>query len=166
MIVKAHIEKDLKRLNKLYNDSIATSSADDPVYYSKLAVLEFSGWVEESFDSIAIRAAKGKLKNDKFQKILKKEIRNNSGFTYDNNFIPMLSKAVGLPTCEKLHLEFDVDGSISILKSELNAVLEQRRKAAHVNIANTTISFDAPSTSLGRLAKVYPVLRRMYSWFC
>ena len=166
MIIKVHIERDLRRLNRLYNDSMAASSPDDPIYYSKLAVLEFSGWVEESFDAIAMRSVKSKLKTVKFQNLSKEAIKGNSGFTYDNNFIPMLSKVVGLPACEKLHEECESDGSISILKSELNAVLEQRRKAAHVNLANTTISFDAPSVSLGRLLKVYPILRKMYSWFC
>ena len=169
MIVKVHVEKDLRRLNALYNASIASSSSDDPVYYSKLAVLEFSGWVEESFDAIAIRAAKGKLKTTKFQNILKEVVKKNSGFTYDNHFLSMLSKVVGLPACEKLHREMDSDGSIAILRAELDAVVQQRNKAAHINLANTTVSFDTPSIYLGRqgrLNKVYPVLRKMYSQFC
>ncbi len=166
MIIKTYIERDLKRLNRLYNDSMATLSPEEPIYYSKLAVLEFSGWVEESFDSIALRSVKNELKTAKFQKLMKDVIKSNSGFTYDNNFMPMLSKIVGLPTCEKLHEELEIDGSISILSLNLTECWEQRRKAAHVNLANTTISFDAPSVSLGRLLKVYPILRRLYSWFC
>ncbi|QEF97896.1 hypothetical protein Mal15_19420 [Stieleria maiorica] len=166
MIVKAHIEKDLKRLNRLYTESLTGASSDVPIYYSKLAVLELAGWLEESFDLIAFRAMKGKVSPGKFQNLVDDAVKKNHGFNYDNNFLVMMAKLIGLTHCEKLDRHLDSDASLSILRSELNALQQQRRTAAHVNIARTTLAFDAPSVSLARMQKVYPILRGIYRWFC
>ncbi len=166
MIVKRHIEKDLQRLHTLYSDSVSRPDPAVPVYFSKLGVLELTGWVEESFDIIAARAAKGRVKESKFQERVRLAIRNNHGFSYDNNFIIMMAKIIGLSECERLERHLNSDGTLDVLKGELNAVLEQRRKAAHVNLARTTIAFDSPSVSLGRLRRIYPIIKGVYSWFC
>lgn len=166
MIAKGPVEKDLKRLNRLYQGSVSGADATIPIYFSKLAVLELTGWVEESFDIIAMRAAKGRVKSTRFEEYLLKAIEDNHGFAYTKNFIPMMARIIGLPECEKLHEHLDENGSVGILDGQLGYLLDQRRKAAHVNIARTTITFDAPSVTLNRLQRIYPVLRSMYRWFC
>ncbi|MEQ9587972.1 MAG: hypothetical protein RJS97_08460 [Parvibaculaceae bacterium] len=166
MIVKRHIEKDLKRLQALYTDSIAGPDADIPIYFSKLAVLELAGWIEDAFDLIAARAVKHRVKSTKFDKLAKSTIKRNHGFAYDGNFLTMMAGLIGLPECEQLEQYLDSDGSLSILTSELDAIVNQRRVAAHVALAHTTVGFDSPSVSLGRLAKIHPIARDIYSWFC
>lgn len=166
MILRKHIENDLKRLDGLYSQSLLGADARVPIYYSKLAVLELSGWVEESFDLIAKRAIKGKLKSKKFKDLLDTAISRNYGFDYDSNFLGMLMKVVGLEPCERLHGHLNVSGKHAVLTNELNAMIGQRRKAAHVHLASTTTSFDAPSVSLARMRKLFPILRDMYRWFC
>lgn len=166
MIVKTRIENDLKRLNRLYAASMTGRRADVPLYYAKLAVLELAGWIEESFDDIARRSLKGQLASAKFHQLLENAIDHNHGFSYDGNFLKMMAQLIGLPECERLHSLLDSDGTLSVLKAELEALLTQRRTAAHVNLANTKLAFDAPSVSLGRLARIYPILRRIYRQFC
>lgn len=165
MIVKRHIENDLKRLQVLYADSMNGPDADIPVYFSKLGVLELAGWIEEAFDSIADRAVKYRVKTAKFDKLVKTAIKNNHGFSYDDNVLTMMAKLIGLPECERLERYLDSDGSLSILTSELNAVINQRRVAAHVTLYRTTVGFDSPSVSLGRLRAIYPIVRDIYRWF-
>ena len=50
MVNYTDIEAKLQRLDTEYNNSILDS--DLPIFYSKLAVIEFSGWMEDSVDSI------------------------------------------------------------------------------------------------------------------
>ena len=166
MILRKYIEEDLKKLNHLYLNSVAGPDPKVPVYYSKLAVLELCGWVEESFDLIARRAVKGKLKVEKFTKLRDNAIKKTHGFHYDNHFLAMLTNVGGLEMCEHLHMHLDATGSHAVLTGELNAISEQRGRAAHTNLANTRATFDAPSVTLGRLTRMYPVLREMYGWFC
>eukprot|EP01047_Picozoa_sp_COSAG01_P044584 COSAG01_NODE_4044_length_5408_cov_1.746468_7_plen_167_part_00 len=166
MIPRKQIETGLKNLDQLYNTSMAGADPTEPIYYSKLAVLELTGWIEESFDIIAYRAIKNELTTVKFSNIAQDAVKKNSGFNFDNNFLTMLQKLIGVVECERLHEYLDSDGTLARLRAELNAVFKQRCKAAHVNIARTTVAFDAPSVSLGRLRIVYPILREMYSYFC
>jgi len=166
MISKGPLEADLKRLNRLYQSCVAGADRSLPIYYSKLGVLELTGWVEESFDIIANRAAKGRVKTPEFQKKVATAIKKTYGFEYDQHFLFMMAKIVGVPECEKLHAHFDRDGRVSTLAAQLDALVEQRRKAAHVNVARTAIRFDAPSVTLGRLKQIHPILREMYRWFC
>ena len=166
MIVKRHIETDLKRLQVLYSASIVGSDPSIPVYFSKLGVLELAGWIEESFDLIAKRSVKRRVNTRKFGKLVKKAINDNSGFLYDSNFLKMMAKLIGMPECEKLETYLASDGSLSILTSELKALVTPRRIAAHVPLAYTGIIFDSPSVSLNRLSRIHPILKDIYSWFC
>jgi hypothetical protein len=169
MIIKKHIETDLKRLNHLYLSSVSGADTTIPIFYSKLAVLELCGWIEESFDLIAKRAISGKLKEEKFKKLLESAIKENHGFDYEVHFLRMLSKIVGLGKCEQLHLHLRSTGKDAILVSELNHVKNQRTTAAHVPIFKTLANkntFDAPSKTLARLYTVYPIIKEMYGKFC
>lgn len=166
MIIKRHIEIDLKRLNELYNTSVHGADPRVPVYFSKLALLELSGWIECSFDLIASRAVKRRIKSVRFEKLVNQAIKKNHGLGYEDNFIDMMAKLVGLPACEILEKHLDSTGSLAVLKSELDAIIVQRRVAAHVALVHTTVGFDAPSVTLVRLKKVYPVVKDIYSWFC
>lgn len=167
MIAKGPVEEDLKRLNRLYQASLSGSdTAAIPIFYSKLAVLELSGWVEGSFDLIAHRATKRRLHTEAFKKKALDAIRQNHGLTYASNFIPMMIKIIGLPECEQLDRDPHSDGRASLLNNELGTLRSQRIKAAHVNLAQTTIAFDSPSVTIDRLQRIHPILRDMYRWFC
>lgn len=166
MIVKRHIETDLKRLHVLYSASIVGSDPNIPVYYCKIGVLELAGWIEESFDLIAKRSVKRRVNKKKFRKLVEKAINDNSGFLYNPNFLKMMAKLIGIPECEKLETYLASDGTLNILTSELEALATPRRIAAHVPLAFTGITFDTPSVSLGRLSKIHPILKDIYSWFC
>ena len=166
MIIKRYIEADLKSLDVLYTNSISGPDSRLPTFYSKLGVLELAGWLEDSFDKIARRSVKWSISSPKFNKLLESAIKQNHGFAYDENFISMMSKIVGLFRCEVLEAELDRHGGLAVLTSEINSITTQRRVAAHVARVHTTVGFDAPSVSLARLHKIYPIVREIYSSFC
>ncbi len=81
MITKSYLFKTLNRLDKLYNDS---TTDDKKIFYSKLALIELCGWIEETMDDIVLRCAKRCLKSPANQKFIKDEIiKPNSNFQYE-----------------------------------------------------------------------------------
>lgn len=164
MIVKKHISRTLKDLDDRYNGAIHCSSIDESIYYSKLAILEYCGWIEEAFDNIVRRSVKGKLKTQSYKQMLETSvIGNNHGFQYKENFRPMLTRSIGLAAMEKVEKELDKSGKLSILISELEAVKRDRDSAAHTWTHNATRTYPSPSITRFRLEKIYPITREIYS---
>ena len=164
MIYKKHICNSLSDLNKRYDFSLTLSDSKDSIYFSKLALLEYCGWIEESFDLIILRSIKNKLQQKKFKDIINAAIKKNSGFQYESNFRPMLITAIGVNEVEKLEKKIDANGSIQVLISELHALKEDRNSAAHGWIRGTTRLYPAPSILISRLNKVHPIIKSIYSY--
>lgn len=164
MIVKKHISKTLKDLDDRYNIAMSSSSLESSVYYSKLAVLEYCGWIEESFDKIVRRTVKDKLKTAEYRNLLENNIiKRTYGFRYVENFRPMLISSIGLVAMENLESQLVRKGFLDVLKSELCTVKLERDSAAHTWINNTTRTYSAPSVTKARLEKIYPIAREIYS---
>ena len=60
MIARSYIKSTLEELDKLYNQA---SSQKKAIYFSKLALMELCGWIEESLDNIVIMHANRNLKD-------------------------------------------------------------------------------------------------------
>lgn len=163
MIVKKNISKTLKDLDRRYNDALFSSSAEDSIYFSKLAILEYCGWIEDTLDKIVRRSVKNKLKTPPYTDMLRSTIKDNSGFQYKQNFRPMLTKVIGLVEMEYIEKELEKTGNLAILISELEAVKKDRDCAAHTWIKNATRTYPAPSTTKSRLENIYPITREIYS---
>ncbi len=164
MVIKKHIYITLKSLDRKYQGTLFSSNVNEPVYYCKLATLEYCGWIELTFDDIINRALKNQLRSRDFKKILEKEIiGRTNGFQYDRHFRPMLISAVGLKRAESIELELKRSNDFNTLESELSSMKEFRNRAAHTWIQNTTRTFPAPSDLLRRFDLIYPILRQIYS---
>lgn len=164
MVVKGHILKSIEGLDKRYNQALGSANPQDSIYYSKLAVLEYCGWLEESFDLIVRRALKGKLRTQPYKQMLEDGvIGNNYGFQYKENLRPMLIRAVGLSRMESLETSLNRSGMLPVLISELESVKNDRNSAAHTWINGPTRTYPAPSVTKARLEKVYPIAKELYS---
>jgi len=167
IIVKKYILATLKDLDRRYNTSLTSSSPTESVYYSKLAILDYCGWLEDSMDLIIKRSVNNKLKTQTFRQILKdRVIGNNFGFQYKENFRPMLIQAVGLQKAEKIHEILNSTGKLLIFENELSSVKQFRNDAAHTWLSGTTMTYPAPSLIIGKLNTTYPILRLIYSEVC
>ncbi len=164
MLVKKHILNTLKALDIKYNQALLTPNPLEPVYFSKLAILEYCGWIEESFDLIVRRSVKGRLKTDVFKNMLNQSvIENTYGFEYKKHFRPMLSRAIGLRDMEIVEGALIDKGQLDKLTSELDTIKKLRDNAAHTWINGTTMSYPAPSYIKTRFEIIYPIMKGIYS---
>ena len=144
----------LQTLNDL-DSSFKTSIPPLDSFYSKLALLEVCGWIEEAMDEIWLNCLRYKIKNTNHQDLIEKSIKDNSAFDYEKNFKKILLLIIGLMNIEKLEKKVDAH-KFQQLKSELGNLKKSRNSAAHTHFqVGITPSFDAPSTTLRRFQRVY-----------
>lgn len=159
MIAKSYIESTLKELDKLYNQA---SSQKKAIYFSKLAVIELCGWIEETVDEIILRHANRKLKNNDNKTYCKERIiKNNYGFQYLQNIRPMLISLIGLISVEKLEDELEKNAQITILKNNLGNLKLSRNEAAHTHLKGITRNYNAPSKTIGDFNRISIVLEKL-----
>jgi hypothetical protein len=148
------ISTTLTELDTLYNSNPGQAS-----YFSKLALLELCGWIEQTMDSILIDCANTKLidpSNINF--VTNNVIKRTYGFHYEDHFRPMLMKLIGLITLEKIETTLKTTGDLPLLTSQLGSLRANRDQAAHTAISGVTHSYDAPSRILGYLTRIHPIL--------
>lgn len=163
MIVKKHILKTLNDLEFNFDKALSLPNPQDSVYYSKLAVLEYSGWIESALDTIARRAIKRKLKNNIFKQMHNDIVNGNYGFNYKNNFRPMMIRTVGIVRMEELEQYLVKKQQFYQFESELNSIKIYRDDAAHTWINDATKTYPAPSVTRESLLKLFPIVRSLYS---
>ena len=83
------IEAKLLRLDTEYNNSIF--DPDLPIFFSKLAVIEFSGWMEDSVDSILYNYIDNHIVDSTVKENIKKNVKGNFGFNYYSNLFKQYS---------------------------------------------------------------------------
>lgn len=158
MVSKTSILKNLSIISKLYNK---TSNPKEALFYSKLAILELCGWIEESMDNIVENCANRKLRNNDNLKFLEKEIiKRVHSFDYHNNFRKMLMQVIGLIRLEIIESKVD-QTKLELMKVSLNALKEQRDPVAHTHIKGITLRIDAPSITKQRIVNVYEGLKNI-----
>ena len=155
MIVKGYITATLEELEALYNRH---QSVKKDIYYSKLALLELCGWIEESFDSIAKTSVNKNLKTDKYRGLLKEVIKYNHGFQYNGNFVPMLMKTVGLQKIERVEVQIG-GANVQVLSTVLGNLKKIRNDHAHTFIRGTTTSIQSPSVTNSQFLQIYRIIK-------
>ncbi|PZV28151.1 MAG: endoribonuclease [Snowella sp.] len=160
MIEKDDIEQTLQELENIYDLAIERGDSQKIlVFYSKLAILELCGWIEESLDIIILDYAENKLKNRNNQKYIEDLVKRNYGFDYENNFRKMLIQMIGLIFVEKLEHNLEERGSIiTQFKSELGSLKNTRNSAAHTHISEILPIYDAPSITKRNFQRIYQLL--------
>jgi len=156
MISKTNIQQNLFNIRSLYNSE---PSLKRSLFYSKLALLELCGWIEESMDEIIIRCARRYLKSYDNLSIAKSEIvKKTYGFNYKIHFRKMLMKTIGIINLERLEKSYN-QSNFSLLKSNLDSLKTCRDSEAHTHIKGTTHRIDSPSVTIDRFFIVYEGLK-------
>ncbi len=159
MVDKTQIENNLTEINALFQRHIGDNEAP---YYSKLAILEACGWIEESMDNIAQECANKHLKEPKNIKFVKSLVKRTYGFHYEDDFRDMLIQIIGIINVEKLERAFD-QRKFTQMTSSLGVLKQRRDDQAHTYIKGTTPRIDAPSWTKRRFQDVYEGLRDIES---
>ena len=156
MIAKTYIEQSLNDLERRYRKA---TTQKEPLYLSKLAVLELCGWLEISIDDLVCRAVRRSIKNATVVQTFENDVvRPVHGFHYKKHFRKLMCSAIGEI---KVH---DIERSMDQLKlqqliSELNALSTNRNALAHTYIKGVTQNIDAPSRTIRRFRVAYASLK-------
>lgn len=156
MIAKSYINENLYSLDRLYNKSTGNKKK---LYYSKLALLELCGWLEESMDDIALRSSSRVLKDASSKKYFSdRVVKRTFGFEYEKHFKNMIVSLIGLTGWEKLEKKIDTAVLITF-KATLGNLKAMRNKEAHTHLKGTQRLVDAPSLTINNFEKLYKGLK-------
>lgn len=127
--------------------------------YSKLAVLEFCGWIEVSLDDLWLDYVQRKLVNPDNIKRINRIINKNYGFEYDNNIYPTMCSVLGVNNWENILDSFPTTAFIN-MKSVLSSYKDSRNQAAHTNtIPGVTHTYWAPSVVQNDYMRIKPAFQ-------
>ena len=135
-----------------YLDSTYLASMSDPllpILLSKTALIEFSGWIEQSMDQILYDYLDSHICETYIIKYIKDQIKKNYGFKYENNILRILSITIGAYNLENVFDKIN----INLLKTLLDKYSNKRNNAAH-----THTTYDAPSVILNDFKCVKPII--------
>ena len=156
MITKSYILENLESLEKFYNKS---SSGKKGLFFSKLAILELCGWIEESMDDIVRRSSIRKLNNANNRSFIEKSvIKRTYGFEYNSHFRNMLIDLIGIINVEKLENKLD-PVKFQLMTSTLDTLKIIRNTEAHTHIKGITKRIDAPSLTKSRFLPIFEGLK-------
>lgn len=131
-VVKKHIDERLRnliRLSKQEYRSTHSLSYISQLQFSKLAVLDLSGWIEITQDEIIKNILKRKnISVADINKFEKDHIKSNTSLVM-NNFGVMIKVAVGYS--DFLIMKHRLGSDYDILSSKLGSLREMRRELAH-----------------------------------
>jgi len=151
MIAKSYLQKTLDKLEKLYNGSISTAEG---LFYSKLALLELCGWIEESMDEIVQTCCHRMIKDKKERKEITEFISKNHSFEYDPHFRRMLGQIIGRKGLITFEKKVDL-AKLQRLQATLSILKKARDNEAHTHIKGTTKRLDAPSVTKANYLLIY-----------
>jgi hypothetical protein len=156
MVSKTSILYNLKRLRSLYDK---TTDPKNSLFYSKLAILELCGWIEESMDDLAIKCAKRELKVKGNISFIEGNIIDKTyGFEYKKHFRFMLMSLIGLIALEAIEKRID-QTKLQNFKSSLGNLRNYRDGEAHTHLKGVTRRLDAPSVTITNFQYVYEGLK-------
>lgn len=155
MVNYTDIEAKLQRLDTEYNNSIL--DPDLPIFYSKLAVIEFSGWIEDSVDSIVYDYIDNHIVDPIVKKNIKENVNGNYGFKYYSNLFKVFTSVLGVDTWENIEDKLKPQNLVDLV-NVTSTFTGIRNKAAHSSIVVTT-TFSSPSSTIAAYNKVKPAMK-------
>lgn len=156
MIDYISIKDTLNKLEPEYNASIDIQLT---ILYSKLAVLEFCGWIETNVDDMLFSYIDSHVCTNDCSKKIKAIIKKNHGFSYENNLFPMLCSTLGINNLENIIDKIPI-GDFQNFQSITDVYSIERNKAAHTDTpVGTTKRYNAPSRVLSDYKLIIPAIK-------
>lgn len=153
------IETILVALESQYSSSILSTDLTLPIAYSKLAVLELGGWIEESVDVILYNYIDNRLLTNDCKDRIKSIIKKNNGFTYKDHVFHLFICTLGANNWENI-VDIVGNSQISMLDSKFATYTEQRNKAAHT-YQLVTPRYYAPSQVITDFRTIRPIMEKI-----
>jgi|SRR5579872_3788903 len=152
MISQSYITGNLQAINRSY---LAATSQRESLFFSKLAILELCGWIEESMDDVVMRCAMRHLKELGNRAYCRDEFVNKTyGFDYHKNFRFMLIRLLGLVNVENIEARVN-QTKRDRMTAALSSLKAQRNLEAHTHVKGTARSINAPSVTIAQFRPLY-----------
>lgn len=159
MINKTQIENNLTQINALYQKYMGYKEA---LYYSKLAILEVCGWIEESIDDVVLGCVNKQLTETKNLEFVEEVINQTYSFEYERHFRHLLIQILGIINVEKLENNLEPI-KFELMKSSLGTLRKYRNIHAHTYTKGVTKTMYAPSSTMNHFKYVYQGLKDVES---
>lgn len=152
MIARSYINTSLQAINRHF---LNAASQRESLLFSKLAILELCGWIEESMDDVVMRCAMRRVNGHHNRNYCRDVIvKNTYGFEYDRHFRFMLIRLLGLVNIEYVEARVD-QAKHAAMTAALTTLKAQRNLEAHTHVKGTTRLINAPSVTITQLSPVY-----------
>lgn len=150
------MSRNLDLINRSY---LKASSQREAFFFSKLAILELCGWIEESMDDLVMRCAIRHLREPTNREYCKRDFVDRTyGFDYQKNFRFMLIRLLGLINVETIEARVDPT-KLDSMTAALASLKGQRNTEAHTHLKGTIRTINAPSVTIAQLQPLYDGLR-------
>lgn len=162
MIRYAQTRQLLKKLDRRY---IKSQSADPTlsIIYSKAAILEVCGWLEEAFDEIAHNCVRERLRTLERRKFLEEKIKSTHGFEYKSKARPLISHAIGVVRLLEIEKYLERSASLTVLKTSCANLNKLRQDAAHTSLSGRKMTYPAPSVAIQEFDKCLPIVKLLWT---
>lgn len=150
MVSRYYIRRNLKSLNQKY---IRAKTLAEPLYFSKLAIIELCGWIETSLDEIYFSSLPHFVEEQRYIGKVEGRIKDTYGFNENKHLKPLLNILVGYHGVEKLEKSCNPN-ILGALYRNLNELTIMRNNLAHTYIKGFTTTIESPQLILGRLEQV------------
>ena len=155
MIDFTTIHTNLAHLDAEYS---STTDITMSILYSKLAVIEFCGWIEVSIDTLAKDYLNNSILDHTLIGKVESFIDGHYGFNYDRNVLPIICSAIGTSNWENIIDICPVSDFANFL-TVLGNYKRMRDSAAHTNvIIGITMTYYSPSVVLNDYYKIKPAI--------
>lgn len=150
------LQNNLQKLDGLY------SSSQDPILsimYSKLALLEFAGWLEETFGKILHYYVDKHITNKDCEDLY----NNIIGKTYGLNpekILKLFCQILGCKLYEKVYIDLKNKQLLPQFLTILKSINTKRNDAAHTSV-NILKTYDAPSVILSIFNQINPAVQEL-----
>jgi hypothetical protein len=150
MVSRSYIARNLRSLNRKY---LRSKTQAEPLYYSKLAIIELCGWIETSVDEIFVTCAPKHVNETRYLQQFSVKLQNTYGFSEKKHLKPLIITLVGMNGLEKLEASCDPRFLGALLRN-LNELTAMRNSLAHTYIKGFAITIESPQLILRRLDQV------------
>ena len=149
------IETILTVLDTQFSGVVGSADHTLPVAYSKLSLMEISGWIEESMDIILFNYIDNKIIDTNCKLRTKEVIKKNYSFD-EKHLYHIFICALGVNNLENV-LDHIGSASTAVLMAKCNDYALKRNDAAH-KYQLVTSTYPAPSQVLNDYRIIKPII--------
>jgi hypothetical protein len=165
MIDTTEINSTLLSLDRYYLACRSSDASNKTLnFYCKLAVIELSGWIENTMDNIIHQSANRTKFSKEVQDILISRVKRNHGFHFADNFLPLLLLLIGTRNYETLNKEHLNSPQHSGLQDLLSNLKKLRDSCAHTHLQTDDKQIQTPSSLRDQLKTIADGLSTVDAW--